>query len=219
MKKLLELILLNLQVTLFNIIEYAKVVANYYPYKKFMKVDFALLTSDPFKTSKLFHQKRGDEEIYVYGETPLTSLDLITKLAQIDESSFVYDLGAGRGRGAFWLALVLGTKVKAIELIPEFAVKAKKLIKRYGIENLEFENGDFLNANIEGGTHYYLYGYFLSDEMLSNLAKKLEELPKGTKVISVSFPISDYSESYQILNHAPIAFQWGTADVYVSIRK
>lgn len=217
MKKItLRLIALRISVALWNLREYARVVLRYYRYPKFRQNDIKLLTNywgrSPFKISKEFCAKRGDADIYVYGETPLTTWELISDKARILKDDVVFDLGAGRGRGCLWLNGVLGCTAIGIEEIPEFVEKACLIAK--GQSGLEFRQGDLGETDLSRGTVFYLYGNFLSDEKIKQLAQKV---PRGTKMISVSFPMSDYNARFKTLSSFKAPFPWGLADVYLSI--
>lgn len=215
----MNLLFLKLKVAFINALEYAKVLFRYYKYPKFAKADLALLSlyllKNPFKVSKAFHEKRGDEELYVYGETPLTTLDLISSKAEILPTDTVFELGSGRGRTAFWLWGVLGCQVVAIEEIALFVQKANQVIHKQKLSNIVFKSEDFLESDLSSGNVFYLYGSALPDEAIEKLAKRFK---KGDKVISVSYPLSDYNPEFKITHQFPAPFTWGWADVYIQIR-
>lgn len=208
---------LRLKVGVWNFCEYMRVVFCYYHYSRFKQNDIKILKSyrckNPFKISKEFCEKRGDEEIYVYGETPLTTWELIAKIVEIRPEDVVFDLGCGRGRGCFWLNGVLGCTAIGIEEIPEFIAKAR--IVAEGQTGLEFRQEDLTDTDLSSGTVFYLYGNFLSDNKIQQLAKRI---PRGTKIITVSFPMDDYHPSIKTQYSFKAPFPWGEAEVFVSVR-
>lgn len=211
----MNLFLLRLKTSLEAFWEYLKVVLRYYRYPRFRRLDLKLLSKylfkSPFTISKHYCQMKGSREIYVYGETPLTTLAGIFQRAGVSKADTVFDLGCGRARSCLWLNGVIGCKAVGIEIIPEFVEKAPK-----NISGLEFRCEDMATADFTGGTLFYLYGNFLSDETLFVVAKKLEKLPYGTKVISISFPMTDYSSAFTIIDTFEASFPWGRAEVYIS---
>lgn len=221
MKEFLSLVYLRISVALSSFWEQIKVTSRYYfSFPTFAKWDLKLLSlsflNNPFKLSRNFHQNRGDEEVYVYGETPLTLLDSIMKEAKVAEKDVVFDLGAGRGRGCFWLRGVIGCEAVGIEFVPEFVQAANQVVSEYKIDRLRFILEDMTQSDLNSGTVFYIYGNFLSDALLTKVAKKLEKITHPVKVISVSFPFTDYSNKFEVVKCFPMHFPWGWADVYLS---
>lgn len=210
------MLILNLKVTVLQWIENVKIAAKYYSNKAFMKADIALLAlyffENPFSISKRFHRLRQDPEVYVYGETPVTTFEKIAKEANIKHQDVVYELGSGRGRVAFFIATYLDCKTVGIEEIPQFVLKANQVVKKQEIPNLTFKCENFLEADLTPGNVFYLYGSCLDDETITALAKRFK---KGDKVISVSYPLTDYSDRFKIIKEFPAKFTWGYGDVTV----
>lgn len=215
----MNLVLLNLKVSFLNLYDYLRTVIHFYPNINFAKADIALLSlyffDNPFSISKRFHRLREDPEVYVYGETPIITLNKIAKEAQIKDTDTVYELGAGRGRAAFWFNRVIGCNTVAIEEIPDFVSRANQVIRKQNIQNLKFIHDDFIDADLSKGNVFYLYGIFLDDIAITKLANKLKD---GDTVISVSYPLSDYSDKFRLVKHFPAKFTWGWGDVYIQTK-
>lgn len=190
----------------------------FYVNSAFRKVDFAFIRaywgSNPYAISRKFLQEKGEEVIYAYGETPLFTMHKIVKKAAVTEKDIVFELGCGRGRTCFWLALELKAKVVGIDYVPEFIEKAKKIAS---LSNLTFLKEDFLHSNLAEATVIYLTGTCMEDRDLFILNKKLIKLAPGLKLITVSFPMSDYDEKgcWKMIESFPAAFSFGVADVYI----
>ncbi len=216
-----QLYRLSWAVTLKNFKEYLKVLQRFYSNRTFAKADSALLLSylwtNPFAISKEFLASQGAEDVYLYGETPLTTFAEIAAKAGIAKHDVYLELGSGRGRTCFWANIFLGCSVKGIELIPAFVGKAEKIVKRCNLPNIEFTQEDFLKANLSGASVIYLYGSSLPDEEIAILAQKCATLPAGTKIITVSYSLNEYlpSNSFEIMHCFPAEYTWGSADVYV----
>lgn len=224
-KEYLKLVWVNLIVQKRNFLEFIKVAAKYYFNFSFFKADLALILTylfdNPFTISKRFLMKKGESDVYAYGETPLTTLDLIAKQCRLDSSDTVYELGCGRGRTCFWLNSFIGCKVVGIEYVPDFVERANKIKKKFHFKNIEFRNENIIDANFEEGTVFYLYGTCLEDSFIKKLAEKLSKLPIGTKIITVSYPLTDYTSEpqFEVMKRFPAKFTWGMGDVYLQIKK
>ena len=84
----------------------------------------------------------------------------------------MYDLGAGRGRGCFWLRGVLGCRAVGIDIVPEFIQTANRVKESFHIDRLDFRLEDMSQADLREGTVFYIYGNFLPDETLHQVARK-----------------------------------------------
>lgn len=220
-----KLVAINIGVQGKNFWEYLKVVAKFYPSWKFFKADFALqsmyLFNNPFSISKRFLMNRGDEDVYAYGETPLTTLEVIVKECRVKPGETVFELGSGRGRTCFWLNCYYGCNVVGIEQVPDFVQRANLIATKLNISGIEFRQEDMLDSNLAGANTVYLYGTCLEDSFIEKLTEKLETLPSGTKIITVSYPLTEYTDSkkFEIMKRFPAKFTWGTADVYLQVIK
>ncbi len=220
-----ELFWLNQIVKMRNLLEFYRVIRRYYSNKTFRQIDIGLLRKyvlkNPYTISKEFLLERGEEEIYAYGETPLTTLELISKESGLSSTDTVFELGCGRGRGCFWLRCFIGCRVVGIEYIPEFVRIAKDVQQRYELQGVEFRLGDILEADYSGATVIYLYGTCYEQPFIKKLLRKLDKLPKGTKLITVSYPLTDYTESttFEVIKKFSATFTWGEADVYLHVKR
>jgi hypothetical protein len=225
MKEFIQLICLNLVVKKRNFVEFAQVIFYYYRNLKFAKVDFSLLClyffHNPFKISKNFLMKKGEKEIYAYGETPLTTIEKISSQCKISEKDKVFELGMGRGRSCFWMNFFINCQVVGIEYIPDFVDRANTIKNKFHVDGVEFRQEDILQSDFSGGSVFYLYGTCYETEFIEKLIEKFLSLPKGTKIITVSYPLSDYSDigAFSLLKKFPGRFTWGVADVYLQIIK
>lgn len=229
MIEFLNLFRIKCLVAFFESIEFAKVCCHYYRDPLFRKQDLSLFLyyffKNPYKVSKKWLLDQQEEDLYQYGETPLTTLATIAQRSALTEKDVVYELGAGRFRGAFWLAHFIGCNVIGIEQIPFFVEKAREIQKDYQIQNLEIIQGDFLKQRYEKGSAIYLYGTCLDDKTIRLLVKKfISELSSGSKIITVSYSLEDYLDSndrsqIDLIDQFQVSFVWGKGDVYLHLRK
>ena len=225
LREFFELLWINLVVQIRNLFEFFKVALHYYSNTTFLKTDLSLrlmyLFHNPFSISKRFLMGRGENDVYAYGETPLTTLEMIANECRLSSKDVVYELGSGRGRACFWLHSFVGCKVVGIEYVPEFVERAIRIKNKLGIKNVEFRLGDILEADFRGATVIYLYGTCLEDDYIKKLADKFAKLPAGTKIITVSYPLTDYSNKpvFEVMKRFSAPYTWGEADVYLQIVK
>ncbi|WP_068466583.1 SAM-dependent methyltransferase [Candidatus Protochlamydia phocaeensis] len=224
-KSAIELVWINLKVSLNSFVEYVRVVFNYYSDPLFCKVDSALvfpyLFHNPFAVSKQFLQQKGADNVYTYGETPLTTLDLIARRCHLSLSDTVFELGCGRGRTCFWLNRFIGCQVVGVDYVPAFIERAQAVQAKWRVKGVEFRLENILATDFTGATVIYLYGTCYSASFISLLARRLESLPKGAKVISISYPLTDYQTKplFEVVSSFSAPFTWGAAEVYLQIRK
>lgn len=192
----------------------------FYWKERFKEVDlkFSKIFSfqNPYRISRKYLQEKGEKEIHVYGETPLTTLRLIAEECGIKSSDFVIEMGCGRGRSCFFLSEYLGCKVHGIERIGKFVDTARKVAKESHCQNISFANEDMAESDLGSASVIYLYGSSLSDEEISVLIKKFEKVSPSTKIITVSYPLSDYSKKFNTSKKFSASFPWGDAVVYLN---
>lgn len=216
---MIKLFWIRIKSDIWELMEYIQVVFFYYHYKKFAQIDWYLIRSyfseSPHVISKTFMKNKGESNIYVYGETPLTTMDYIAKECGIKESDIVYELGCGRGRACFWLNAFIGCSVYGVEFIPSFVRIAQSVKKRYRIHDVKFLCRDMMDVNLKDATVVYFYGTCMNDEALIGLCKNLAHLPQNSKIITISFPLSNYSAAFKTIKTFLVKFPWGETSAYL----
>lgn len=181
----------------------------------FKRVDKSLRAAywreNPYKISKEFLKLRGEENVYQYGETFLLTFREIAKACNLNYLDHFVDLGAGRGRVAFYAACVYGCKVTALEQVPKFIHIGQKIAKEYEVD-IRFIEGDFTDFNLAGATKLYFNGVTLPEKQVKKLAEKI---PKGAETISVSEPLSQVSDRFSIEKKIICQYPWGKTEVYI----
>lgn len=205
--------------------DFLKVTGRFYRRFDYAKVDGSLLLTylfdNPFTISKRFLMKRGAKDVYAYGETPLTTMEHIASACRLKPSDTIFELGCGRGRTCFWMREFIGCDVVGIEYIPEFVERANRIVHKLRLDRIDFRNEDLLEADFSGATVFYLYGTCYEDDFIKQLIEKFKHSPSGTKIISVSYPLTDYTDEplFEVMKRFPAQFTWGEADVYLNVRK
>jgi SAM-dependent methyltransferase len=203
------------QVRLFNCVDLCKTIVRYWRKPKFALVDLTLLLSYFFKSPYRIAREFNDTE--PYGETPLATLDALLAHCQLDPSRVVYELGSGRGRAAFWLALYKGYTTVGIEHIPTFTTRAQKLAKFFKVNNVNFIIADICTYSFENAGLIYLFGSALPDESITELCNNLHQLPSNTYIITISYPLE--VPGLILEKTVDAEFSWGTTQAYIQRTK
>lgn len=208
-----------------NFAEWLAVVFRYYPIWEFARVDIYLLRNyigvNPYRVCSRYLKEKGVEEVYVYGETPLTTVEIIAHECGINAADNFYELGAGRGRACFWLRFFVGCKVNGVEFVPLFVKIAQKTARTFHIDKCKFIFRDILDVDLSDATVIYFYGTSSDTRFILALIDKLKKVKPGTKVITVSYPLTHYQIEpvFELVKHFPVQFTWGQTDVYLHVRK
>lgn len=205
-----------------RLVESVRVVFRYYRNLRFVWLDCLLasqyLLKSPYRISKQFLKKRGESNIYAYGQTPLSTLDRIAKECRLFSKDVVYDFGCGTGRTTLWLTTFVRCRAIGIDFLPAFIKKAQKVQRVGKAHRVAFRAEDFLETDLKDATAIYLYGTCLEDEMIHKLIQRFMSLPRGTKVITVTYPLTDYSDGFSVDKKFKGRFPWGKTDIYLNVR-
>ena len=126
-----------------------------------------------------------------YVPTTQEAVDAMLKLADVQKSDIVYDLGCGDGRVVITAAKTYGAHAVGIDLNPDRIAEAKANAKKAGVEDLvRFEEGDLYKADIHEATVVTLF--LLSSVNLKLRPKLLDELKPGTRIVSNTFDMGDW---------------------------
>ncbi|HJV84792.1 MAG TPA: class I SAM-dependent methyltransferase [Noviherbaspirillum sp.] len=202
--------------------EYATTIRRYYPNPRFRRADllclWAYLTRDPHAICEHFLRDYPDDQVQkMYGESFFTTLEKIAEAVDLDDKDVVYDLGCGRGRSVFWFNTMFGCRAVGIEINPMFVINARLIQKALDIDNVEFILSNLMDADYSDATVIYLYGTALSDTAIVNLVERFVTLKPGTRVVTVSYSLSRYTELPMFALEKTIRgkFVWGETDIYI----
>lgn len=192
----------------FNMREFFKTLFHYYRNPLFWHIDLHILWEYVWKSP---YKICRELTLQSYGETPFSVWSELVKLASITKGDRVLDLGAGRGRGCFWLNTFIGCHVHGIEIIPYFVKVANHVKETWHVEGVQFTCEDLFAANFEGYSVIYLYALDMSDEDLGLLNAKFEALPTGTRIITVGYSIPEMvpTTKLRVIDECEVRFPWG----------
>lgn len=210
----------SLDVFLFEYREQRKVKKIFYKDLTFRNLDQSLRSvyryRNPYRIAKKFWNAD------VYGETPLTSLEIIGIRASLLPSDRFIDLGSGRGRGVFFMRYRFGSTSIGIEKVPSFVHTASFLQKNKGIDGVEFIRADLkiwnksLDVLLSTKSVFYLAWSCFDEALISSLEEKLEECAVFSKIVTISCPIE--SVKLKVVDTFSVPFVWGDAEVFIHER-
>lgn len=151
----------------------------------------------------------------IYGETPCLTLQKILQEIPITEKDHFIDLGCGRGFNVCFVNAYFGIPATGIDVIPTFISRARKIAKQMNLTNIRFikENISWLTMEEMGqGTIFYMASTTFEDDQLTKIALRLEMLPIGTRLITLSDELP--SEMFRITQVKEYLFSWGKTEVY-----
>lgn len=195
----------------------AQTVRLYYKSPRFALLDLSFgllsLVSNPYRACRKFLQKKGEEDVYAYGETPFATLEKIASHCQATPADRWVELGSGRGKGCFWIAHFIGCETTGIEWVPSFVRAARFLKNCFRIKNISFRLENMEEADFSKASIVYLYGTCLDDALMARLIEKMKTLPKGARVVSVSEPLQ--CEHLILKGPFPLTFPWGETEGFL----
>jgi SAM-dependent methyltransferase len=126
-----------------------------------------------------------------YVPTTEEAVKAMLKLADVNKSDIVYDLGCGDGRIVIAAAKEYGAHGVGIDINPERIQEAEGNAKKAGVEKLvRFEENDLFDADIHEATVVTLF--LLNSVNLKLRPKLLKDLQPGTRIVSNTFDMGDW---------------------------
>jgi SAM-dependent methyltransferase len=205
--------------------EFFTTVTRYYANARFRRAELhcflAYLMRSPEAICHRFLRKADDDEVQkIYGETFFTTLEKIADAVGLSERDVVYDLGCGRGRGVFWFHALRGCRAIGVDLNQYFIIQARRIQRKADIDGVDFVIANILDLDYADATVIYLYGTAFSDAAIVKLVRRFESLAKGTRVVSVSYPLNGYADTpmFELEKTINGRFPWGETEIYIQRR-
>ena len=126
-----------------------------------------------------------------YAGSSAAAIDVMLKMAAVNSSDVVYDLGSGDGRIVIAAAKVYGARAVGVELDANLVRVSRQAALENGVaDRVSFIQGDLFAADISPATVVTL---FLWPSVNKRLETKLRfELRPGTRIVSNSFGIGNW---------------------------
>lgn len=151
---------------------------------------------DEFHQLELYegaHGRPDAVDLAPYVQTPMPVVEKMLKLAGVNESDVLYDLGCGDGRIVITAAKLYGTHGVGIDIMPERIQESLVSARDSGVDELvEFKVGDATKMDFSSATVITLYLIPESNELLRPLLE--EQLKPGTRVVSHNYPIPGWEK-------------------------
>lgn len=164
-----------------------------------------------------YADKQADDD-FIFGYTPLFTynkiIKTIIKAMNIKALGKKYcDCGFGDGRGLFLYSLLYGINSSGFELNKKLAAKTCSLNQLLGVPVETIINGSFLNYSFSEYDIIFIAWTTFKDATVDNFVKKLvQEVKKGTVVVTLSFPIDN--DGFKLIKNHWKFFSWGRSMVY-----
>jgi precorrin-6B methylase 2 len=118
------------------------------------------------------------------------------KLADVQKTDIVYDLGCGDGRIVIAAAKTYGARGVGIDINPDRIREAKENARKAGVENLvRVEENDLFAADIREASVVTLF--LLPNVNLKLRPKLLRDLKPGTRIVSNTFDMGNWKPDKQ----------------------
>lgn len=129
------------------------------------------------------------------------------RLAAVDASDVVYDLGSGDGRIVVAAARNFGARAVGIEIDQQRVAQAGDWADRAGVgDRVAFIEYDLLHADFSPATVVTLY--LLHGLNMELRPRLLEELRPGTRVVSHAFDMGDWTPDRKVVVDGVGVFLW-----------
>ncbi|MEX0732005.1 MAG: class I SAM-dependent methyltransferase [Aquisalimonadaceae bacterium] len=205
-----------------RLVEFIVAVICFYPNTRFLRVDMQLSLSyfalNPYRICENYLKDWSSYDVQkVYGETFLTTLASIGRAVNLSEKDVVYELGCGRGRCVFWFNAFYKCRTIGVDINPVFIDKARRIKSALKFDNVEFKLASIMDVRFDDATIIYLYGTAFEDHAVERLVERFSHLTPGTRVVSVSYPLTAYMKEplFELEQELAARFLWGYTTVYV----
>lgn len=126
-----------------------------------------------------------------YVPTKYPVVDDMLKIANIQKTDILYDLGCGDGRIVVGAAQKYGIRAVGIDLDPDRIAESRENAQKAGVTNLvKFIEGDLFQADFKEASVLSLY--LLTSVNLKLRPRILRELKPGTRVVSHNFGMDNW---------------------------
>ncbi len=196
----------------------------FYQNQLFQKVDtyFKQLyfRKNPYRIARKFSQSIHADHIHTYGETPIVTYDLIAKVCILSKKDTFIELGSGRSRGLFFLSCIYDCNVIGIERVPIFIDYAKRIKKTFSLSKIQFFQEDFTKSKIlSEATVIYFYVTCLQEDLIYQMISKFINLSHFVKIVTISYPLSDYDRRFQVADEFEVCFNYGKATCFINQKR
>jgi hypothetical protein len=150
----------------------------------------------------------------VWVPTPSVLVDTMLDMAKVTRDDFVIDLGSGDGRTVI-AAAMRGARALGIEYEGEMVALSRRNARQAGVaDRATFVQQDLFESDFSKAT---VVTMFLLPDINRKLMPRLLSLKPGTRIVSNSFPIGDWTPDQSVILTAEMGCEtaWCTAMSWV----
>jgi precorrin-6B methylase 2 len=156
---------------------------------RFRKWTAALALVASLAAAQTSRPQRAPEVPFV--PTTEEAVQAMLKLAGVQKTDVVYDLGCGDGRIVIAAAKNYGARGVGVDIDPQRIREANENARKAGVERLvRFEENDLFQADIHEASVVTLF--LLNSVNLRLRPKLLQDLKPGTRIVSNTFDMGDW---------------------------
>jgi len=155
------------------------------------------------ETQQMTQPKPKLDVPYVPTRTPV--VEAMLKLANLQKSDVLYDLGCGDGRIVVTAAKNYGVTAVGYDIDPERIAEANQNAKEAGVSGkVKFVNADLFETDLNKATVITMY---LLPSVNMKLRPKILALKPGTRIVSHAFDMGDWKpEKTEMVDGATIYY-------------
>ncbi len=143
----------------------------------------------------------------IYVPTPMTVVNEMLRLVNVQSNDLVYDLGSGDGRIVITAAQQRGARGIGIDISPERIREANEKAQTAGVSDLvEFRQQDLFQADFSDATVVTLY--LLPELNVKLRPKLLRELKPGTRIVSHAFDMGEWKPDQTVEIDGRTIYYW-----------
>src|SRR5690606_34532828 len=178
-------------------------------------IAFSALAGAQAQKERVYEPSVGQEgKDVVWVPTPQVLVDKMLDLAKVTPRDFVIDLGSGDGRTVI-TAAKRGAQALGIEYNPDMVALSKENAEKAGVsKRAEFKRADLFQTDLSKAT---VITMFLLPEINLKLRPKILELKPGTRVVSNTFTMGEWSadETATLGRDEGCSASWCTALLWI----
>jgi protein-L-isoaspartate O-methyltransferase len=146
----------------------------------------------------------GKDAVWV--PTPQALVARILTMAKLTSKDFVVDLGSGDGRIVIAAARDFGVRALGIEYDPDMVALSRRNAREAGVAaRVKFIQADLFDTDLRHADVVIMY---LMPHLLARLRPRLQQLQPGTRLVSLSFGMSDWQPDERVARDGRHAYFW-----------
>ena len=143
----------------------------------------------------------------VYVPTPMSVVNEMLRLANVQSDDVIYDLGSGDGRIVISAAQQYGTRGIGIDIDPQRIQEANENAQKEEVsDRVQFLQQDLFEADFRNATVVTLY--LLPELNVKLRPKLLRELKPGTRIVSHAFDMGEWEADETVEVDGKTVYYW-----------